>query len=260
MSKVAVINCESYETDEVLRAIDYGFELLGGVDKFAQKGTKVLLKPNMLSADTPDKCVTTHPAIFYAVAKKFLETGAIVSYGDSPAIGNVVGASKRTGMHDAALELNVKLADFKNGKDIRYEKGVQNKHFFVANAVLENDVVVSLPKLKSHGFQKFTGSVKNQMGCIPGLLKAEYHVKLPDAFDFAKMLLDLNAFVNPSLYVMDAVFAMEGNGPRGGIPRKMKLILMSADPIALDAVACKIINLDPNLVPTIYLGGQLGLN
>jgi len=258
MSKVAVVKCENYEIDEVLRAVNYGFKLLGGASKFAKKGSKVLLKPNMLCADSPDKCATTHPAIFYAVAQNFLKIGAIVSYGDSPGIGSTVRVSKKTGMYDAASKLGLKLADFKTGKKIRHDKGIQNKQFFIANAVLENDVIVSLPKLKSHGLQKYSGAVKNQFGCIPGVLKAEYHVKIPDVFDFAKMLLDLNSFVNPRLYIMDAVFAMEGNGPRGGTPREMNVILMSADPVALDAVACKLINLDPNLVPTISLGSKLG--
>jgi len=89
--------------------------------------------------------------------------------------------------------------------------------------------------MKTHGFQRMTGAVKNQFGCIPGALKGEFHVKVPDASNFAKMLIDLNTYIHPRLYVMDGIIAMEGNGPRGGTPKKMNVILFSTDPIALDS-------------------------
>ena len=139
-----------------------------------------------------------------------------------------------------------------------YEKGVQNKKFTVAKAVMDNDVIVSLPKLKTHAFEKFTGAVKNQFGCIPGVRKGEYHIKLPDAEQFARMLVDLNGLVGPALYIMDGIMAMEGNGPRGGKPRRMNILLFSADPIALDATVCRLLGLDPEYVPTIAAGAEAG--
>ncbi len=118
--------------------------------------------------------------------------------------------------------------------------------------------MVSLPKMKTHAFQRITGAVKNQFGCVPGTRKGEFHVRIPDAAEFARMLVDLNAFVHPRLYVMDAVMAMEGNGPRGGTPRKMNLLLFSRDPIALDATVCRLMNLDPSLVLTNRFGMAMG--
>jgi NAD-dependent dihydropyrimidine dehydrogenase PreA subunit len=100
--------------------------------------------------------------------------------------------------------------------------------------------------------------VKNQFGCIPGVRKGEYHIKLPDANHFAQMLVDLNNFVKPVLYVMDGIFAMEGNGPRGGKPRKMNILLFSDDPIALDATVCRLIDVNPEYVPTVTLGRASG--
>jgi NAD-dependent dihydropyrimidine dehydrogenase PreA subunit len=121
----------------------------------------------------------------------------------------------------------------------------------IAKGVLESDVIVSLPKLKTHGFQKYTGCVKNQFGCIPGLTKASYHVTFPDANVFARMLLEVNRIVSPSLYIMDGINSMQGNGPRGGTPLNTGLLLFSTDPIALDATVCRLIELDPEFVPTI---------
>jgi Pyruvate/2-oxoacid:ferredoxin oxidoreductase delta subunit len=125
--------------------------------------------------------------------------------------------------------------------------------------VLNSDGVISLPKMKTHGFQKITGAVKNQFGCIPGVLKSEFHLKAPNAMDFARMLADLCALVHPRLYIMDGIMAMEGNGPRGGKPRKMNVILLSQDPIALDATFCRLIHINPEYVLTNVAGQQSGL-
>jgi uncharacterized protein (DUF362 family) len=103
------------------------------------------------------------------------------------------------------------------------------------------------------------GAIKNQFGCVPGILKGEFHLKLPDADDFAKMLVDLNTLVNPRLYVMDGIYAMEGNGPRGGTSRKMNIILLSSDPVALDATVCRLIKVNPECVPTVKYGMQAGM-
>jgi ferredoxin len=105
--------------------------------------------------------------------------------------------------------------------------------------------------MKTHAYQKITGAVKNQFGCIVGLHKAAFHVKRSNPASFARMLLELNAKVKPRLYVMDGIMAMEGNGPRGGDARKMNCIIISTDAVALDTAFCKIIGLNPLLVPVI---------
>lgn len=258
MSEVAIVYCGSYEYSEVKMAVERGFDLLGGPGVFASPNEKILLKPNWLSADPPEKCVTTHPSVFKAVSEVLQIAGAKLSYGDSPAFQSPEAAGKRTGISAIAEELKIPLADFKSGKEVHYSEGHQNKKFTVANGVLENDGVISLPKMKTHGFQRVTGAVKNQFGCIPGTLKGEFHVKVPDAYNFAKMLVDLNSYINPRLYVMDGIYAMEGNGPRGGTPKKMNVLLFSKDPIALDATMCRLMNLDPDLILTNKAGMEMG--
>ncbi len=258
MSEVAVVYCGSYEMDDVRSAVERGFSLLGGPEAFVRPDKKILLKPNWLSADPPEKCVTTHPAVFRAVAEVLQRAGARLSYGDSPSFQSPEAVSKRSGLSAVADELQIPLADFKSGKEIFFEAGRQNKKFIVANAVLESDGVISLPKMKTHGFQRMTGAVKNQFGCVPGALKSEFHVKVPDAYEFARMLTDLNTLIHPRLYIMDGVMAMEGNGPRGGRPRKMNVLLFSADPIALDATACRMMALDPAWVLTNKAGMEMG--
>lgn len=258
MSQVAVIHCGSYEYGEVKQAVERGFSLLGGAAAFTRPNEKILLKPNWLAAEPPERCVTTHPAVFRAVAEVLQRAGARLTYGDSPAFQSPDIAAKRTGLSEAAEELGIPLADFRSGQEFHFPEGKQNKVFTIVNAVLDSDAVISMPKMKTHGFQRVTGAVKNQFGCIPGTAKSAYHVKVPDAYHFARMLVDLNAAIHPRLYIMDGIQAMEGNGPRGGNPRQMNVLLMSTDPIALDATACRLMNLDPALVLTNKVGMEMG--
>ena len=234
-SKVALVRCNSYNQPEVNQAVARGLDLLGGASAFVKPSENLLLKVNLLAGDVPEKCVTTHPAVFRAVAEQFLAVGATVRYGDSPGFGSSGAAAKKAGITDEAEALKLEAADFKDGREVFFEEGSQNKKFFIANAVLDCDGLISLPKMKTHGLERFTGAVKNQFGCVVGMRKGEFHVKLPDATDFAKMLVDLNSYVKPRLYIMDGIIAMEGNGPRGGTPRPMNVLLFSTDPIALDA-------------------------
>jgi NAD-dependent dihydropyrimidine dehydrogenase PreA subunit len=113
--------------------------------------------------------------------------------------------------------------------------------------------------MKTHAFQRITGAVKNQLGCVPGLVKAELHLRAPDPADFARMLVALNLLLKPRLFVMDGVIAMERNGPRGGDPVAAGVILASADPVALDATFCRLVRLDPRLAPTNVQGALHGL-
>lgn len=257
-SKVALVYCSSYELSEVRQAVLKGMGLIGGARAFVRQGERIVLKVNLLAGDVPEKSVTTHPSVFRCVAELLAAEGAMIQYGDSPGFGAPHAAAKKAGIAGVAKEMNIELADFKEGRDVFYEKGVQNKKFYVARGILESDGVVSLPKLKTHGLERFTGCIKNQFGCVVGIRKGEFHVKLPDATDFARMIVDLNNFIKPRLYVMDGIMAMEGNGPRGGTPRPMNVLLFSTDPVALDATACRLINLNPLLVPAIVCGSETG--
>jgi uncharacterized protein (DUF362 family)/Pyruvate/2-oxoacid:ferredoxin oxidoreductase delta subunit len=258
MANVVVLRCNGYGKD-VAETVRKGIDMLGGPSAFAKQGEKILLKPNWLAPDPPEKCTCTHPLVFKAVCETLLETGAKLRYGDSPAFQRPDITATKTGFADIAEKLSVPLADFRNGKEIFHKTGIQNKKFTIVNGVVESDGVISLPKLKSHGFLRLTGAVKNQFGCIPGTLKGEFHVKTPNPIDFAKMLADLTAYIHPRLYIMDGIVAMEGNGPRGGNPKPLNVLLFSTDPVALDVAICKIIGIDPHFVPTIAAGQEAGI-
>lgn len=256
---VALVRCTTYDTREVDAAVGRGIDLLGGIGRFASPREKVLLKPNLLVPRDPDRAVTTHPSVFRAVARRFLDAGAVVTYGDSPGFGRPSFVARRAGLAAVAEELKIELAEFSRGRSISLPDGGLIKQFTVAEGVLAADGIVSLSKLKTHGLTRITGAIKNQYGCIPGPLKAEFHARLPNAELFSRMLVDLNRLLRPRLYVMDGVVAMEGNGPQNGAPRAMNVLLLSSDPVALDATVCRLVGLDPTLVLPIVHGEAAGL-
>ena len=263
--KVALIKCDNYELSEVKSAINRGIDLLGGIDLFVKEGDKILLKPNLLASESAEKSVTTHPVVFEAIIsilQEIKEKKNIkkISYGDSPGIGKGISVAQKSGISEVAEKLNIEYADFDEPVGVSFNEGIKEKSFTIAKPILEADTIISLPKLKSHALTIMTGAVKNQFGCIPGFRKAEYHLKLPDFDDFSTMLLDLNKLINPKLYIMDGIMAMEGNGPRSGNPKKLNVLLLSSDAVALDYVASQIISFDYNLIPTIKMGFKIGFS
>ena len=258
-STVALVRCESYNPEEVQTALNRGLDLLGGANLFARHGDKLILKPNILSGESPEKNISPHPEVFRAVAKVFLKIGAALSYGDSPGFGNPKTNAQRGGFGSVAEEEGIAWADFTNSHLMQFPEGNIIKKFSIAEGVAASDGLISISKLKTHALTRITGAIKNQFGCIPGARKAEFHSVLPTGALFSQMLVDLNLLLKPRLFIMDAIIAMEGNGPRNGTGRKMNLLLLSTDPVALDATVCRLVDLDPELVETLVYGEKFGL-
>ena len=258
-SKVAIVRCESYDEETVYRAVKKGISLIGGVESFVRKGEKILLKVNNLAGDIPEKAVTTHPSVLNATIKVFLKNNISIFYGDSPGFEKPANGLTKSGLKQIGDRYNLELGDFENGKAVEYPQAMVCNKFNIANACLEADGIINLSKMKTHGLARITGAVKNQYGCVFGLHKAGFHVKYPNAITFSKMLVDLNNLLKPRLCIMDAIVAMEGNGPRGGEPVSMNCIIISTDPVAVDATFCRMININPSFIPTNKYGKLSGL-
>ena len=258
-SRVVLAPCGTYEEEEVYRALKAGVELLGGMGAFAGPGEKVLLKPNLVRKAEASRAVTTHPAVMGAAARLLSEAGVHnVKAGDSCGFGTASEASEAAGIRQALEPYGVPVIEFTGAGKIPYD-GVQAKSFYMAKEVLEADALINICKMKTHALERVTGAVKNLYGCICGFHKAKGHTQYPSADSFARMLVDLNRLVKPRLHIMDGIVAMEGNGPTSGDPVPMGVLLLSADPVALDSVFCRLIHLDPELVPTNYHGEKMGL-
>ncbi len=253
MVRVAIAACNSYEPVEIEQATSELIRLLGGLDNIITPGDKVLLKVNMLNASAPERAVTTHPEVLRSVIRHVKKVGGIVTVGDSPGGRNVGEVPKKvfktTGIDKVCIDENVPLLLLDDDIVKKRSPGAKLYRFFtVGKAAVEADVVITIPRLKTHGFQMFTGAVKNLFGVIPGLKKAEFHVKVPNREDFGGMLVDLYQLISPKLAVMDGVIAMEGSGPSSGDPYHLGVLLASVDSAALDFIASKIIGLYPRKV------------
>lgn len=263
MGKVSIRKCSSYEQYEVDNAVSAAIADIGGIEEYVKPGDKVFLKINLLMKKKPEEAVTTHPAVIEAVVKKIQQAGGRVIIGDSPGGSynertlkttyRVCGIDKVAEKTGAELNLDTSVVELPN------PNGKILKNITVIKPVADADVIVSIPKLKTHTLTTFTGAVKLMFGCIPGNLKAEYHVRMPDLKDFSDALIDICMSVKPHLIVMDAVEAMEGEGPSGGSPKKLGCILASSDPFYLDGAAIGLIGLKTGEVPTVAVAIERGL-
>ncbi len=243
MAKVSIAKCDSYNKEEVYKAVKKAVDLIGGIEKFVKKDQKVLLKPNLLSASKVEKRITTDPAVLEAVIRLVKPITKKIYVGDSPAIQSTLLAVDVAGLKKICNKYNVEIADFEPYSNYAFKEGKKLKGFQLAKIVKEVDVIINLPKLKTHVYMTYTGAVKNIFGCISGLTKAALHFTFPGRKDFALMLLDVYYYVKPQLNIMDAVIAMEGAGPANGTPKKLGFIAASEDALSLDKAMCDLVKL-----------------
>jgi uncharacterized protein (DUF362 family)/Pyruvate/2-oxoacid:ferredoxin oxidoreductase delta subunit len=258
-SKVAILRCEKYDREIVADTVHQALELIGGIGKFVQTNQKVLLKPNMLSAKAPERGITTHPFVLEAMVREVQAAGGEVSIGDSPsgALKGVKRCWENTGFLEVAEKTGAALINFEaNGT---FAKEIEGNRYHLSRAVHEADVVINLPKFKTHGFALFTGAIKNCYGTLPGFQKATFHKLYPHPTHFSKILVDIYAAVRPALTVMDGILGMEGNGPATGDLRWTGLVIVSADGVALDTVAAALMGFKENEVDMIRIAGEKGL-
>jgi len=256
---VAIVRCTTYEYPQVLAGVRDVLQPLGGMGAFVKRRDKVLLKPNLLSGKHPDRCVTTHPSMVKAVAQLVQEAGGIPVIGDSPGIGSLRRVAAQAGIAEVADELGCPLVEFKDVAEIKTDEAYIFRRFELAKAVLEADVVINLPKVKTHSQTLLTLGVKNTFGCIPGMRKAQWHLKAgTDHAYFAGMLAELCQLIKPALTIVDGVIGMEGDGPGNGDPRPLGLILAGENPHALDATICQIIGVPPEELLTLQAAHERG--
>jgi uncharacterized protein (DUF362 family)/Pyruvate/2-oxoacid:ferredoxin oxidoreductase delta subunit len=262
---VAIARCGTYEDAAVAAALAAALEPLGGMRAFVKPGQRVCLKPNLLMKAVPERAVTTHPAVLRAVIREVKACGATrVMVGDSAAgrhgAESMRSAWETVGWTAVCAEEGADLVLFEDDV-VRVPNPNSSLYasFNLARAAIEADVLIDLPKFKTHGFQQFTGAVKNLFGCIPGLEKAQFHLKVPDRDDFGGMLVDLMLACEPALAVMDGIVGMEGEGPGGGDPIMLGALFVSADCVALDVVASAVAGFDPMDVYTNKAANARGL-
>ncbi|NLX57845.1 MAG: DUF362 domain-containing protein [Phycisphaerae bacterium] len=254
MSHVTVYPCASYEG--VPAEVERAFAAYAP----PMDGKRVVLKVNLLGPCRPEEHVTTHPSLVSAAVAACRRRGAAeIVVGDNPGMssyGSTDHVARMTGTIEAAAGCYRNIAEAPRMVEVP-TPGVGRVP--VSRAVLEADVVIGLAKMKTHVATGITGAVKNTFGYVVGAAKTQLHAACPGKEAFARAVLDVYALRPPDFSIVDAVYAMEGQGPSGGQPRFVGRLLASADNVALDAVMARMMGFRPEQIPYLVAAAERGL-
>ncbi|MBY9018678.1 MAG: DUF362 domain-containing protein [Candidatus Lokiarchaeota archaeon] len=247
-TKISIVHIEDYKN--IQEAIIKGIELIEDDFKFKlQDLSNILLKPNLLRA-TEDAC--TQPSFVEGVLSYLTKKGIDmknVSIGDSPGQIKTTASkiAKKIGLYEVAEKKGVKFVDFEKEVPIHetIDDAIVLKDYYVSKPVKDCDLLINLPKLKTHGEATITGAIKNYWGIIPGGLKAKFHLLGKTPAQFGDALADNYAWVIQNkpfrLTVYDLEKVMYGSmGPVSGAMKEWNLLLVGTDELALDVVALAI--------------------
>jgi len=255
---LSLLAASSYEISALDSALTNLLEPWGGMGAFVKSGDRVLLKPNLLTASRPQGECITRPELVYCVAQKVKAVGGKPFIGDSPAFGTAQGVLRSNGYSELLASLDIPVVEFQGE---RYPVDNQRfNHLRLSKEALAADVVINLPKVKSHVQLTLTLGVKNLFGCVPGKTKAWWHLEAgKDVERFGEMLVETARAINPSLTIMDGIIGQEGRGPINGTPRSLGVLAACPDVFALDWVMAQILRVPPQQVPTLAAQLRLGL-
>ncbi|MFH7241438.1 MAG: DUF362 domain-containing protein [Spirulina sp.] len=254
---VSLIRAQSYDRVALRQSMEALLAPLGGMAQFVKPGDRVLLKPNLLTGARPTQECTTRPEVVYVVAQMVQEAGGKPFLGDSPAFGTAHGVAKANGLLPLAQELHLPIVELHGH---RYATdNPEFDHLRLSKEAMEADVVINLPKVKSHAQLTLTLGVKNLFGCVPGKMKAWWHMEAgKDVERFGTMLVETARLISPALTIVDGILGHEGNGPSGGDPRELGVLAASADVFAVDRAMVEILGVEVETVPTVAQSLRLG--
>ncbi|MDD5005279.1 MAG: DUF362 domain-containing protein [Candidatus Omnitrophica bacterium] len=246
-TKVALARCREYGSEEVDRAVEKVLDLLGGIQSIIKPNSRVLIKPNLLTDSLPEECITTHPRVIEAIIRAVKKVTPNIYVGDSPGyIGQRIEADKvyeATGIKEVCRRQGVKL--------VYFDKAVLKKNIPLTDWLESCDCIINVPKFKTHGLTTLTGAIKNLFGLVLGAHKVKLHKEHLYRDDFSKQLVDIFGLVKPALTIVDAVIAIEGDGPgSSGTRIDTELILASQDAVAVDSILATVMGLFPLDIPT----------
>ncbi|MEW6715779.1 MAG: DUF362 domain-containing protein [Nitrospirota bacterium] len=256
MAKVIIRNA-AYDYKKLKPAFFEVFDAIAG--GMVKKGSRVLIKPNLLAPASPDKAIVTHPLIIRVAVEYVLDKGAHPVISDSPATGSFEKILTESGIKSALEGIDVEFSEFK--KSVSIEAGKQFGKIEIAEEALNADFFINLPKLKTHSQMLLTLGVKNLFGCIVGMKKPEWHLRAgTDRKMFARLLVRIYQAVKPSVTIIDGILAMEGQGPgRSGEPREIGIIAGSQDAASLDIALCRMLGIKPEKLLTNKIAIEDGI-
>lgn len=222
----------------------------------AIRGKRVLLKPNLVEPNRQAPHMTTHPAMIQAAAEVFRQWDAIVQVGEGPGhVRDTEQALVDSGVHEALLDAKLPFEDLNYQevkRSVNQGRASSLTGFYFPRSVLEADLIVSMPKMKTHHWMGMTGAMKNLYGVIPGI-KYGWPKNVLHYHGIPQTVFDINASVPPTIAIVDGIDCMEGDGPILGTLKHMGLIVVGTNPTAVDATLCRLMDIDPSRIPYLSL-------
>jgi uncharacterized protein (DUF362 family)/NAD-dependent dihydropyrimidine dehydrogenase PreA subunit len=242
--------------DNIGPAVERAFELF----PMEIAGKKVLIKPNVLRASEAVEGIVTHPAVLRAVVQKVegMKPASLV-VGDNPGLfdyGSNEESFRKTGLMDAAGGYYKNIGD--DSRRVAFNPDFMSS-LSVSSAVLDADIVISLPKFKTHGLTVMTGAIKNSYGILPGAQKARLHKAAGSPERFHEMVVEVFKLRIPDLFIVDAVVGMEGNGPASPELRQIGMILASDNAVCIDSAIATMMGCDPGRLRFLRKAKESGL-
>ncbi len=251
---VALTSCPKYAPQPLAEGIN---RVLAALDQVPNlHSCTVLLKPNLITAKY-GSLPCTEPAFMLEVARWFVDQGARVSIGDSPAFGTATAALQTLGIAGELAALGVRITDFSQVRNVPLAGGGKAG---VAVDAMECDLLVNLPRVKAHGQTRLTLAVKNCFGCLVGLRKPWWHMAYGGKDgSFSDRLVQLLDVVADSITLVDGITAMHKTGPIHGAPYPLALLGASTNPVAMDRALLQVLDVDPELSPMMPACLRAGL-
>lgn len=233
LEQIAIERCGKYDPDIIKPLLDSMFK---EISFNPVRNAKILIKPNLLTARTPEQAVTTHPSVIEAIAQLFADYSCKVHIGDSPGFGSVEHVLRTSGIMDVIRRLNLDIASF----DEKITKRIQGispyRDFLFGEDPEQYDMIVNVPKLKTHGMMGLTLGVKNTFGFIHSFEKAKWHFRAGrDREVFASVLIDIHTIANPTITILDGISGMDGDGPSSGRVREFSILAACKSAFSLDS-------------------------
>ena len=253
-ARVAVLTASGYDGPLEATVLD-GLRAIGA----DVRGANVLLKPNLVEFD-PTTAVNTDPRLIAASVLALRRLGAIsVRVGEGPGHRrDVQDVVTRSGLADALAGVDARFVDLNTAAIRRVtlrSRYTDLGELWLPAPVLDADVVVSMPKMKTHHWAGVTLSLKNLFGTLPGRVYG-WPKNILHWAGIEPSILDIAAAVRPAYAIIDGIIGMEGNGPISGVPVESGVLVFADDPVAADAVGASLMGFDPEQIPYISEAGR----
>ncbi|MEX0676099.1 MAG: DUF362 domain-containing protein [Pirellulales bacterium] len=230
-----------------------------GLDPAELRGRRVLLKPNLVEPIRSCPQMTTHPAVVVAAAEVFRGWGAEVTVGEGPGhMRDTELALDESGLQDALDRVKLPFADL-NYSELGWIKNAGRASslagFHFPRQVVEADLIVSMPKMKTHHWVGYTGALKNLYGVIPGI-KYGWPKNVLHYAGIPESIFDINASLPRTVAIVDGIVAMEGDGPIMGSAKPMGLLVIGTNNTAVDATLGRIMGFEPTRIGYLQLAAD----